>query len=233
MVRYAPFATVKMFSMATEAHSQGGSNFRAMEASVNGALQGMIRDTTGDPAIVQFIETLNSKFVSVGIADSISINEDYGTRPVYGIGEPTNPVLVPGNVSVRVSISRLTTDNRSISDYALKPLYWYDPSMQARAIATTTPGGATGARVSGLNADRPFHIYLAITDIEHGGRVPTDAFKYLNSYQVVEFMPVSYGTRISSENALIFTDVEGTGKILGAREMLGIMTGNVSSNAST
>src|SRR5690606_23006379 len=51
-------------------------------------------------------------FKTVGIARNVRIDEDFGTQPIYGIGSPTRPRLVPNNFSVNVTCDRLQLDKR-------------------------------------------------------------------------------------------------------------------------
>lgn len=217
-VRYAPFATVKMLSIATIFRSNvEGGNTDPLSAFAD-AVRTMINSTTPDLQIDAFKRYYDDStlFRQVALADNINITESYGTRPVYGIGGPTDPLMVPNNMSVSVTISRLTTDNLSIADYALKPAYYYDATMQGLAV-----NSAISLNGSALHADRAFHVYLAVSDIEHGGSLrDIDNHDLLNNYELIEFMPVSYTRRINGDNSIIMTDVEGTGKILRLKDVL-------------
>ena len=216
-VRYAPFATVKIMSLATMLQA-GKESGQEDEQAFQSAVQDMINATVQQTQIQSFIRyyTNGTFFRHIGLADSISISEDFGTRPVYGIGEPTNPVLVPNNMSVRVSISRLTTDGNSIADYVLKPSFYYDEKIQRNAIDS-----ARAFNNSPRSADNVFHMYLGISDIEHQGSYDEfDLTELVQTYEMVEFMPTSFNRRISSDNAIVFTDVEGTGKILKLKDVI-------------
>lgn len=227
-IRYAPFATVKVLSVATRYWRQIQSGVEDGTAFGN-AVQEMlnIMHTANETNLVS---AYDNQFDHIGLADSITINEDYGTNPIYGIGEPTNPTFVPGNMSVRVNITRLTTDAKSIADYVLKPSYYYDEKMQRRAInnaLANTIQPDQGVQRS-RNADRLFHVYFSISDIEHNSRLRDfDNFELINNYQIIEFMPVSYGKRINSDNALIFTDVDGIGKVKNLRNLTSELTSNI------
>lgn len=223
-VRYAPFATVKVLSLATLLMGKVEAG-QADEQAFSSAVQDMISAVVPETQIQTFISHYSNGnlFRHIGLADSISISEDFGTRPVYGIGEPTDPTMVPNNMSVRVSISRLTTDGNSIADYVLKPSFYYDSNIQRQAITQ-----ARAFNGSPVNADKLFHIFLGITDIEHNGLYNDFSLTELvQTYEMVEFMPTSFNRRISSDNAIVFTDVEGTGKILKLKDVIQTLTNQV------
>jgi hypothetical protein len=69
-------------------------------------------------------------FKTVGIARNVRIDEDFGTQPIYGIGSPTRPRLVPNNFSVNVTCDRLQLDKRHLLDFMLTPEYWYSHAVQ-------------------------------------------------------------------------------------------------------
>lgn len=221
-LRYAPFATVKIMSAMTLFH-HGLEQGTPESAAFTSAITKMVERASliDDPEAFYDYYNDMSLFTHIGLADSISLSEDYGTRPVYGIGEPTDPAFVPNNMSVRVSISRLTTDGNSIADYVLKPSYYYDADLQRSAIDRVR-----ASEMSPLMSDRLFHIFLGITDIEHHGAYKgagdnsIETVERIQNYEMIEFMPTSFNRRISSDNAVVFTDVEGTGKVMGLKALV-------------
>ena len=71
-----------------------------------------------------------SSFVSIGLARSVRIDEDWGTTNVYGIGNPSRPEIIPNNYSVSVTVERLQLDRRNNWHYSLSPDYWYSKEWQ-------------------------------------------------------------------------------------------------------
>lgn len=224
MVRFAPFATVKVLSINSVA-------LRKIEESGTSpqiAIQEAIREFAGDiannyTALWNFLNTnFGIAFTNIGLARDISISTDYGTREVFGIGQPTDPALVPNNKTVRVSVSRLSTDSRSITEYVTSPDFWYNPGLQEDVLRTMYAGNPENGSAG---ADYPLYTYLAISDLEQGGVLPNDFYQAVLNYELIAFMPRSYSKRITAGDAIITLDVEGTGKVLRLSELVGMLTG--------
>lgn len=166
-------------------------------------------------------DSFGTQFRNVGLADRVSISEDYGTRSLYGIGEPTDPALVPNNVSVRISISRLTLDGRSIADYTTKPSFWYNSGLQNSLLSL-----ASGIPVIGsAGADYAFYTYLAIGDLENNRDLPVQQlYNNIINYPIYAFIPRSFSKQISSGDSVIMTDVEGEGKVFRLKKLVEIIT---------
>jgi len=173
-VRTAPLAEVKALSLAS--------------------LAKVIKDPTN---IDKFIQSLSSQttpsitplmdcFVTVGLARSLRIDEDWGTTALYGIGSPTRPVLVPNNYSVSVSPDRLQLDTRDNFSYITSPDYWYSKHMQQRIGA----------------ADWPMYTYLYVHDREK---------KSQNAVEIYALMPRTASKQISSSDVMIVQSVQMIG----------------------
>lgn len=136
--------------------------------------------------------TLMKAFVTVGLARSIRIDEDWGTTQLYGLGSPTRPVMIPNNYSVSVSIDRLQLDTRDNFSYITSPDYWYSKNMQQKIGA----------------ADWPMYTYLYIHDREkasgnaEGGR---------NQVEIYALMPRTASKSISSNDVMLVHSVQMIG----------------------
>jgi hypothetical protein len=165
-------------------------------------------------------------FKSVGLAENVSIDESYNSRPVWGIGEPTNPIVVPNNYSVSISISRLTLDTLSVREVTALPDYWYAPRVQAKieSFLSSVPNGRDVL-------DYPFYTFLFISSIEERSKYPSNPVNILGELlnrRFYSFMPSEYSQRITSGDSIIITDVRGTGKLLNLRGLIEELSGSVS-----
>jgi hypothetical protein len=165
-------------------------------------------------------------FKSIGLAENVSIDESYNARPVWGIGEPTNPIVVPNNYSVSISISRLTLDTLSIKDFTTLPDYWYAPRVQAKieSFLSNVPNGRDVL-------DYPFYTFLFVSSIEERSRYTSNPLNILNELmnrRFYSFMPSEYSQRITSGDSIIITDVRGTGKLLNLRGLISELSGSIS-----
>lgn len=219
-VRFAPFAKIKVFSLASYLYSKIGANPSDGSAVDDGVDE--------DSVITEFIEDintislfpqekgdlgLNAWFQDVALATSVSITETYNTKAMYGIGEPENPVIVPGNVSIRISIARLTTDARQIADYVTKPTFYYSAALQKLSTkAFSSPSGSVG------DLDFLFYTYFLVDSLEV--ETYSTSLGKLQNADVVAFMPNTYNKRIESNAAEIVTDVEGEGKIFKLKDLI-------------
>lgn len=229
--RFSAFATIKMLSLGTSLLDlvQDQNNFSENFAEVYDSY------LTALTSVYNADGSLNSTFLkgqynggedafpmfrNVALATNVSISENYNTRSVVGIGNPTAPNIVPGNMNVTVSIARLTTDSRSIADYATKPSYFYNAKLQYKAITSLFHPNV-------IDTDLPFYTYIAVTDLEQQKAIPSDRYMEVNSYQLIAFMPRSYNQRLDSGTAEVVTDIEGEGKIMGLKEIIDEITGKL------
>lgn len=220
MIRYSPMAEVRILSLTalveklTDGDGARVDNF----AQAFSTLQSALSQHYGN--LYHYLRELVNEigtdglFSTIGTATNVRISEDYGTRSVYGIGEPTNPVLVPNNLAVRVSISKLTIDKAAVSRYAMKPVYWYEPRLQRAAIDTMI-----AANSDLLGADYFFYSYLVLKDMETGG-LSTDYVEALDNDYILAFMPRDYSVALSNNTTLIETNVNGEGKALRILDIL-------------
>lgn len=156
-------------------------------------------------------------FKSIGIANNVSIDESYNSRPVWGIGEPTNPIVVPNNYSASISIGRMTLDTLSVRDFTTMPDYWYVPTLQ-KAIEE-----ALGNFTARDFLDYPFYTFLMITSVEQPSITLNQISRQLVTRNLYAFMPSDYSTRISGDDTIIMTDVRGTGKLVNLRGLLEVL----------
>lgn len=225
-IRYAPMATVKTLSLV-------GLVEKAVQASGQNPRDVFPNEVTKLNAFISqnydlLFNTLRSElnkgsldtgslFTTIGTASGITISEGYGTRPVYGIGEPANPELVPNNLAVRVSISKLTVDKASVARYVMKPIYWYNEVLQRLALDSIL--GTTGDTVG---SSYFFYTYLAIGDLERPANslLSEDAFDQLDDNYIIAMMPSDYSKRITNTTTIIDNNVNAEGKFIRVTEIL-------------
>lgn len=145
---------------------------------------------------------LSKLFQTVGIAREVRINEDWGTQPVYGIGAPTRPMMVPNNYQVSASIQRLQLDTRDGWHYIFSPDYWYSTDVQEKF---------------GMD-DYLYYTYLVIRDKSN----PKD--RPLLDTPVYALMPRSSSKSVSSGDVMMVHGVELVGFKQTYRDILGLMT---------
>jgi len=223
-IRFSPYAVVKVFSLGTLLEALNVSNFAdainrmlPFFNDVNGVFQRIA--TNGDV----WNETF---FKSIGLAENISIDESYNSRPVWGIGEPANPIVVPNNYSASISISRLTLDTVSIREFTTLPDYWYAPRIQR--IVEAAMSSVPNARDI---LDYPFYTFLFISSVEEKSRFPSNPINTLDEIlnrRFYSFMPSEYSQRITSGDSIIITEVRGSGKLITLRELLEELSGGLS-----
>lgn len=138
------------------------------------------------------IKEIEKLFVTVGMAKSIRIDEDWGTQPYYGIGSPTRPVLVPNNYSVSMSIDRLQLDGKNNFSYITSPDYWYSKHMQRRSGA----------------ADWPMYTYIYIHDREAAAK---NKDRGRGSVEMYAMMPRTASKAVSSQDVMIVHSVQMVG----------------------
>jgi len=221
MVRFAPFATVKVLSVAalmTKGQDMASALTELATGNSSVNIQGNYQNIWNS-----FQRNFKDVFVDVGLADNIQITQDFGTRALYGIGEPEDPYLVPNNLSVRVSMSRLSLDGRSISNYVTTPSMWYSRIVQGVMADTFAEIPVVGS----AGADYTMYTYLAVSDLEKAGGMTNDLFDAINNFEIIAFMPRTFSKRITSGDAVITTEVEGEGKILRLRKLLDQMFANL------
>jgi hypothetical protein len=140
-------------------------------------------------------------FVPIGLAKNVRIDEDWGTTPVYGIGAPTRPVLVPNNYSVSMTIEKLQLDRRNGFDYITSPDYWYSAEFQ---------------RKIGLN-DWLIYSYVTIMDRESKNSIGPEIYAVL---------PRSASQAIGSQDVMVTHNVQLTGFKYRYKDLLGEITNN-------
>lgn len=145
---------------------------------------------------------LSSLFKTVGIAREVRINEDWGTQPVYGIGAPTRPMMVPNNYQVSASVQRLQLDTRDGWHYIFSPDYWYSTEVQNEF---------------GMD-DFMYYTYLVIRDKS----APKD--RPFMDTPVYALMPRSSSKSVSSGDVMMVHGVELVGFKQTYRDILGMMT---------
>ncbi len=223
-IRFSPYAVVKTLSINSlmealdvNSFSEAVSRLLSFLDNPNDVFQKIA--TNGDVWNDTF-------FKSIGLAENISIDESFNSRPVWGIGEPTNPVVIPNNYSASISISRLTLDTLSVREFNTLPDYWYAPRLQAKVegFLSSVPNGRDVL-------DYPFYTFLFISSIEERSKYPSNPINVL--YELLNrrfysFMPSEYSQRITSGDSIIITDVRGTGKLLNLRGLIEELSGGVS-----
>ncbi len=203
--RFSPYAIVKTISFNTLLQS-GQSLLDAANALLN------ILNNSND--IVGALTNNFPLFKSIGIADNVSIDESYNSRPIWGIGEPANPIVIPNNYSASISISRMTLDTLSIRDFTTMPDYWYIPTLQRRIEEILGPITARDF------LDYPFYTFLSITSVERPDIGVNNVLNHVLNRNLYVFMPSDYSTRISANDTIIMTDVRGTGKLVNLRGLI-------------
>ncbi len=223
-IRFSPYAVLKtlslnsiMSSLNTNSFADALSQLLSFLDNANALFQKFA--TNGDV----WNETF---FKSIGLAENVSIDESYNARPVWGIGEPTNPIVVPNNYSASISISRLTLDTLSVREFTTLPDYWYAPRVQAKieGFLSSVPNGRDVL-------DYPFYTFLFISSIEERAKYqsnPLNIIDELLNRRFYSFMPSEYSQRITSGDSIIITDVRGTGKLLNLRGLIEELSGGVS-----
>jgi hypothetical protein len=220
-IRFSPYAVVKTLSINNLMKALDANSFTEALSS----LLSMLNEATSVfHNIVTKGDVWNETvFKSIGLAENISIDESYNARPVWGIGEPTNPIVVPNNYSASISISRLTLDTLSIKDFTTLPDYWYAPRVQAKVegFLSSVPNGRDVL-------DYPFYTFLFISSIEERSKYPSNPLNILDELlnrRFYSFMPSEYSQRITSGDSIIITDVRGTGKLLNLRGLISELSG--------
>jgi hypothetical protein len=222
-IRFSPYAVLKTLSINTLMRELNANSFVE-------ALDQLLSFLDNPNALFQKFASSrvweNELFKPIGLAENVSIDESYNARPVWGIGEPTNPIVVPNNYSVSISISRLTLDTLSVREFNTLPDYWYAPRVQAR-VENFLSGVPNGRDV----LDYPFYTFLFISSIEEKSKYPSSPLNVLDELinrRFYSFMPSEYSQRITSGDSIIITDVRGTGKLLNLRGLISELSGSVS-----
>jgi len=203
--RFSPYAIIKTLSFNTLL--QAGQS----PADLGLALLNILNSSNN---IWGALEGNFDLFKPIGIANNVSIDESYNSRPIWGIGEPTNPIVVPNNYSATISISRMTLDTLSVRDFTTLPDYWYVPTLQRRVEEILGP-------VTGRDfVDYPFYTFISITSVEKPDVGFSDIIQPFLNRSLYVFMPSEYSTRISGDDTIIMTDVRGTGKLVNLRGLI-------------
>lgn len=214
-IRFAPFARIRVLSLATEL-----LKFPDDPAAAISAFAGAVAGTRANIKLLDPSEL----FTDIGLATEISITQTFNTRAQYGIGEPANPAIVPGNLSVRVTMSRLTTDSKQMADYITSPTFYYNNIMQRISVAE----GIKNFPALIGNLDMLFYTYLHVGSIETANstiNLENRQLELYQNYELIAFMPNSFTKRLSSQNAEVVTDVEGEGKLYKLTDLYEALSG--------
>jgi hypothetical protein len=223
-IRFSPYAVIKTLSINSLMQALNANSF--VEA-LNTLMSFLDNPNTLFQKFATNGDVWNETFFkSIGLAENVSIDESYNARPVWGIGEPTNPIVVPNNYSVSISISRLTLDTLSVKEFTTLPDYWYAPRVQAKveSFLSNVPNGRD-------ILDYPFYTFLFVSSIEERAKYtsnPLSAIDELLNRRFYSFMPSEYSQRITSGDSIIITDVRGTGKLLNLRGLISELSGSIS-----
>jgi hypothetical protein len=223
-IRFSPYAVIKTLSINGLMQALNANSF--VEA-LNTLMSFLDNPNTLFQKFATNGDVWNETFFkSIGLAENVSIDESYNARPVWGIGEPTNPIVVPNNYSASISISRLTLDTLSVKEFTTLPDYWYAPRVQAKveSFLSNVPNGRD-------ILDYPFYTFLFVSSIEERAKYtsnPLSALDELLNRRFYSFMPSEYSQRITSGDSIIITDVRGTGKLLNLRGLISELSGSIS-----
>jgi hypothetical protein len=223
-IRFSPYAVIKTLSINSLMQALNANSFVDI---LNTLMSFLDNPNTLFQKFATNGDVWNETFFkSIGLAENVSIDESYNARPVWGIGEPTNPIVVPNNYSVSISISRLTLDTLSVKEFTTLPDYWYAPRVQAKVegFLSNVPNGRD-------ILDYPFYTFLFVSSIEERAKYtsnPLSAIDELLNRRFYSFMPSEYSQRITSGDSIIITDVRGTGKLLNLRGLISELSGSIS-----
>jgi hypothetical protein len=223
-IRFSPYAVIKTLSINSLMQALNANSF--VEA-LNTLMSFLDNPNTLFQKFATNGDVWNETFFkSIGLAENVSIEESYNARPVWGIGEPTNPIVVPNNYSVSISISRLTLDTLSVKEFTTLPDYWYAPRVQAKVegFLSNVPNGRD-------ILDYPFYTFLFVSSIEERAKYTSNPLSVLDELlnrRFYSFMPSEYSQRITSGDSIIITDVRGTGKLLNLRGLISELSGSIS-----
>lgn len=182
-VRLSTLAEIRVLSYET---------FRNFSGEANISVSKYVEKLSGDNINAKEIGELSKYFKTVGIARQVRIDEDYGTQPIYGIGAPTRPRMVPNNFSVNVTCDRIQLDKRHLYDFMSSPEYFYSGAVQAK----------TGI------LDEFYYTYLFIRDKEPSS---SGEYKGIGSYDIYALMPRTSGKVISNGDVMISNSVQLSG----------------------
>lgn len=222
-IRFAPFARIRVLSLATELLKFGNFN-TTLDKSIFSSLATKLKDTQAKQKEID----PSDFFTDIGLATEISITETFNTRAQYGIGEPANPTIVPGNLSVRVTMSRLTTDSKQMADYITSPRFYYSNLMQRASASLGLDTNNTAIK----DLDLLFYTYLHLGSIEtaKAGQTNMNDLSMYQNYELIAFMPNSFTKRLSAQNAEVITEVEGEGKLYRMNDLLNGIFKNYDAN---
>lgn len=232
MIRYSPMAEVKVLSLVALIEKLTGQTpGTTPDDNFEQAAQTLLQNISAEyGSLHHFLARMarssqnatDNMFATIGTATNVRISEDYGTRAVFGIGEPTDPVLVPNNMNVRVSISKLSIDKTAISRYAMKPVYWYNHVLQRKAL-----DAMISLNADLIGADYFFYTYLVMKDLEKSNDAAYENggeyVETIDTDYILAFMPNDFATSYSNTTTLIETNVNGTGKALRISEIVKVL----------
>lgn len=186
----------KLSDLATK-HNIGVSGFNLNSGQT---LLDVLRNYSGNPFKL---------FHTVGNAEELRIDEQYGTQLVYEIGRPRRPAIVPGNESVNISISTVTINAKTAFSFITSTDYWHSPTLHK----------FTGTY------DYAFYTYIALKSVT----------SFNDSVDKVDFpiyavMPVSSSLPVSSGSAKIVNNVSMTGYKLSLNDLISDLIDTIEGN---
>lgn len=216
-VRFSPFTKLKIFSLASYISENLNYSIANRDKEIAKNQDGLVKDfielLVSDKGIEANTKIynkgrLNQLFHDVGLATSVQVIENYNTKPSYNLGEPYNPMIMPGNLSMKVTIGRLTTDSRQIADYVTRPNFYYSKGLQTASFKNLSNPGEFGV---GHDYSLLFYTYFFMDSLEE--EIYTSELGKIQNAEIIAFIPNSYTKRIESGDAAIVTEVEGEGKL--------------------
>jgi hypothetical protein len=189
--RFSPNAKIKVLSLASVINN-GNLTLDNLKNyfTYDGFYLNQQGGTTGGSGLLDILKQRNfSLFKTVGLAQNITIEENFNTTAVYGVGNPTQPKLVPGNYGVNITIGKLNIDGRDTDSFITSSEYWYSSAVQRLT-------GAYGYA---------YYTYLAIKDTGKGSQ---ERAKGVSIYAA---MPVNNRKEINAQNPNIMSNVSMIG----------------------
>jgi hypothetical protein len=184
-IRLSTLAEIKVLSL---------ESFRSsMTTSIPAAVSDFKKALNNEVKITaDSIIKISDLFKTVGIARQIRIDEQYNTQNIYGVGSPTRPRIVPGNMSVAVTCERLQLDKKNLYDFMATPEYFYSPTAQ---------------NLTGI-LDAIYYTYMFVRSKEF--KTGTTATPE-SEHDIYALMPVSSTRTITNGDVMISHNVQLTG----------------------
>lgn len=206
-IRFAPYAQIMTLSM-TDVVTRSPSHTFSVE------------------------EMMKSRFTSMGLARRISISTNYGTMAKAGIGFAADPMLIPNQVEVQVSIERLSIDKKTMRNYGNSPEWWMSPILQNIVHGEFAAQGSD-TRTEVTRRDSAFNMFLFLDSVENMVQrnllnqgmtleqvLTNDWENLIGNHRVLEISVSSYDESIDSGNVVNISSVQAVGKYHGLQELL-------------